>query len=174
MSGLRNHGQTVGNPLEAVLPFGQVVRRTAGRLDPRDSADLTQDVWVAALIYPPRSDANLAAWLSRLTRSAAARRQRARQLRRDAEALWIENGARMASQARSLIPDLEEQEHTHARLGAVLRLLSPTMREVIRLRYLEERGVSEVARTLGIPIGTVRTRLRRALAKMRMLLNRTE
>ncbi len=56
------------------------------------------------------------------------------------------------------------------RLHQALALLDPRLRAVLVLRVSEELEYDEIARTLGIPIGTVRSRLARARSRIRRLL----
>jgi RNA polymerase sigma-70 factor (ECF subfamily) len=55
-------------------------------------------------------------------------------------------------------------------LMAALDQLPPARREVIVLRYLCDLPYEEIAEVLGIPLNTVRTRLRRALGNLRVIL----
>lgn len=52
-------------------------------------------------------------------------------------------------------------------LEAALRVLPDEQREILLLVALEEMSYDDVAQTLGIPIGTVMSRLSRAREKMR-------
>jgi RNA polymerase sigma-70 factor (ECF subfamily) len=52
-------------------------------------------------------------------------------------------------------------------LQAAIARLSPPFREVVLLTDLEEMKYQEVAETLGIPIGTVMSRLARARRQIR-------
>jgi RNA polymerase sigma-70 factor (ECF subfamily) len=52
-------------------------------------------------------------------------------------------------------------------LERLLQRLSPEQREVLLLVGVEELGYQEVARVLGVPIGTVMSRLSRARARLR-------
>ena len=54
-----------------------------------------------------------------------------------------------------------------------LRFLSPEQREVVLLVALEQLTYEEVGRALGIPIGTVMSRLSRGRERMRQLLGDT-
>jgi RNA polymerase sigma factor (sigma-70 family) len=56
-------------------------------------------------------------------------------------------------------------------IDAVLSLSEP-IRSTIVLRYLEDLPPREVARRLGVPIETVRSRSRRGLEDMRATLGR--
>lgn len=59
------------------------------------------------------------------------------------------------------------------RLVALLQYLPPGFRTVLNLYILEERSHEEIARELGISIGTSKSQLHRAKAFMRRLLDKT-
>ena len=59
-------------------------------------------------------------------------------------------------------------------LAAALALLSEEHREVILLVGLEEMTYAEAATVLGIPVGTVMSRLSRARARLRKLMTARE
>ena len=56
-------------------------------------------------------------------------------------------------------------------LDAAIRRLPPDQREVLLLVALEDMSYAEAAETLGIPIGTVMSRLARAREKLRAMLS---
>jgi RNA polymerase sigma-70 factor (ECF subfamily) len=56
-------------------------------------------------------------------------------------------------------------------LDAAIRRLPPDQREVLLLVALEEMSYDEAAGTLGVPIGTVMSRLARAREKLRAMLS---
>ena len=53
------------------------------------------------------------------------------------------------------------------RLRSALRSLSSEQASIVKLSFFEERSHSEIAATLGIPLGTVKSRVRLALAHLR-------
>jgi len=53
------------------------------------------------------------------------------------------------------------------RIRAALAELSAEQAEVIRLAFYEDRPHAEIERTLGIPLGTVKSRLRLAMVRLR-------
>ncbi|HET9644454.1 MAG TPA: sigma-70 family RNA polymerase sigma factor [Burkholderiaceae bacterium] len=55
-------------------------------------------------------------------------------------------------------------------VDAALRALSPPLREVIVLREFEELEYAQIAAIVGVPIGTVMSRLSRARERLRMAL----
>ena len=58
-----------------------------------------------------------------------------------------------------------------ARVTAAIDRLSADQSLVIRLSFLEERPHSEIAELLGIPLGTVKSRIRLAMNRLRELLD---
>ncbi len=77
------------------------------------------------------------------------------------------------------LPDLEsrptQSDALEVRdLAGALQKLSPEQREVLLLVALEELSYDEAAKALGVPIGTVMSRLSRARERLRALLAGTE
>jgi len=60
--------------------------------------------------------------------------------------------------------------HVHESVHAALAALPAEQREAVRLSYFQGLTHSEIARELGIPVGTVKTRLRLAFDKLRVSL----
>jgi len=61
-------------------------------------------------------------------------------------------------------------EHRGARVGAALAALPVEQLEVIRLAFFDDRPHADIERVLGIPLGTVKSRLRLAISRLRKLL----
>ena len=62
------------------------------------------------------------------------------------------------------------REHVYRDLWEAVLSLSPESRAVVVLFYYEDMTVEQVARLLGIPAGTVKSRLSRARKRLRQLL----
>lgn len=111
-------------------------------------------------------------WLLRITRNRAIDRLRRRRRWRlklgRAEAL----GELPPDQVRATEVDEAAQPgwHVHESVHSALERLPPEQREVVRLAYFQGLTHSEVAVRLGIPMGTVKTRLRLAFDKLRISL----
>jgi len=138
-----------------------------------DAADATQDALVSAWRQLPRlrDPAVFDSWLNRIVANAAlmARRHRVR-LR---EVSVRPTGPTAES------PQPEPRQDLHARtqmdemvdndaIGRAFDRLRPQDRMILVLHHVEERPVAEIARSLGIPVGTAKWRLhaaRRALEK---------
>ncbi|OJF14569.1 RNA polymerase subunit sigma-24 [Couchioplanes caeruleus subsp. caeruleus] len=70
----------------------------------------------------------------------------------------------------SVEPSAEEQVLLgleHSDLAAALQEINPELRAVVRATILDGLTAKEAARLLGIPVGTVKTRLMRARAALR-------
>lgn len=151
---------------------GGLVYRFTLRMS-RDAAmaeEITQEVFLALLRQLERFDPQrgaLSTWLCGI-----ARRQ-----------LWkhFEQGAGMASledEAGALEVESEDESpmgsllrrEAVASLWAAVETLPVELREVIVLCALEEMSYEQVAEVLAVPVGTVRSRLHRAKARLKAVL----
>jgi len=57
------------------------------------------------------------------------------------------------------------------RVRAAVRALSPEQIEVVKLSFFDDRPHPEIAERLGLPLGTVKSRLRLAMKRLRSLLD---
>ncbi len=130
-----------------------------------DADDLVQESWLAALRKPPLDRRGVRTWLSKVLRSQArdARRSQGRRQIRERAAAKPE----VASCNRTI-----EREVALEALVRSLRALGPEAREVLFLRYFDRMTFADAATRLGVPLETVRTRHRRALADLRKRLDR--
>ena len=119
-----------------------------GDLD--EAEDLVQEAFVRAAASGRRFDRveNPEAWL----RTTAINQHRSR---------WrkMRNGQR--ARARILPPRDPEALESHLEIITALRALPETQRQVIALHYLADLPVETIAEELGIPPGTVKSRLSR-------------
>jgi RNA polymerase sigma-70 factor (ECF subfamily) len=119
-----------------------------------------------------RESGRLLPWLLRITRNRAIDRLRARR-RRELKARRLESyGALGELWTAPAEPDEAARPgwHVHESVHRALGSLPEDQRAVIRLAYFEGLTHSEIANRLGIPIGTVKTRLRLAFDKLRVSL----
>jgi RNA polymerase sigma-70 factor (ECF subfamily) len=149
---------------EALLAHHQWVRALARSLvrDPNEADDLVQETWLAALRNPPRQAGSIRAWLGRVLRNSA--RQAARsEGRRGAREHAVARPEGLEVAAADAVARVEAQRLVVAR---VLALGEPS-RSAIVLHFFEGLSPRDISRQLGIPVGTVRARIRRALSRMR-------
>ena len=147
-----------------LLAEGAFLRHLASRLVRHEhvAADLVQDAWLVALQQGPRRQASLRPWLGRILRHLAWKLHRSTERRRRIE----QRGARPEATppAVQLVEALELQRAVR---DAVLALREP-YRRVVLLRYLDGLPPQAIAVQLGISTATVKTRLKRALAHLRL------
>lgn len=139
------------------------LRRLARSLvaDPERADDLAQDVAVLALRHPPRAGSSPRAWLARVLRNRAVSVARSETRRRDREAHVPEPAPQPTP------PELEARLRAQrAVIEAVTRLEEP-YRSVVLLRYDQDLAPTAIAEHLGVPVATVKTRLARALERLR-------
>jgi RNA polymerase sigma-70 factor (ECF subfamily) len=143
---------------------------------PAEAEDLFQQTWlrVAEKIqhYDPRR--SFEAWLFTLARNLAIdhlRRMRPESLDEPIgdSAAGETAATRLPSHDRPPIEGILARERTQ-RLGVVLEMLPVVQREVLTLRFEEEMKIEEIAEVLGAPLSTVKTRLRRALERLRVIM----
>lgn len=139
--------------------------------DRTEAEDVVQEVfsqaWRQAGAYDERR-APVAGWLLMMTRTRAIDRLRAR------------SGRVQMVQALPTLPDPPDQhegpealaigEQEAARVRAALETLSDSQRSAIELAYYEGLSQSDIAARLREPLGTVKTRIRTGLLKLRAAL----
>jgi RNA polymerase sigma-70 factor (ECF subfamily) len=128
-----------------------------------DAMDLSQDAFARAFRARKRLDPDrpFYPWLYQILRRLCfnhLRNQKTRRARLEEAAGWLADRAR--SEAASTAPDRTvERAELRARLEAAIATLRPHEREVIVMREFEGLTYREIADLLGIPIGTVMSRL---------------
>lgn len=128
--------------------------------------DLVQEAYAAALERAPDAPGNLRAWMAGVVRNKARMRARSRARRSRREAVVAPTGATPAT------AELLAKEEARQRVLAAVLALPEAYREVILLRYMEDKPPRQIARELGLPVETVRTRLWRARDRLREDLDR--
>ena len=159
----------------------QNTRRVYGlcyRFTGRDSEaqDLTQDVFLRvfkALGGFRSTEGSFVTWLTRLTRNLLIDHYRRTRNQRvtdsiDEQLPRVEEGFVSLSRPDTALAGREASEL----LQGALAKLSPELRETIILRDLQDMEYREIADILGIPEGTVKSRLNRGRAELARLLKK--
>jgi len=149
------------NIVELIPRLRRYARALAGDRNAAD--DLVQDTleraWSKLHLY--RRGTDLRAWLFTVMHNVYVNQRRA---------------ARTSVALDEAMPELaqpvrETDTLVLRDLDAAIRRLPPEQREVLLLVALEEMSYGEAADTLGVPIGTVMSRLSRAREKLRAMLS---
>ena len=165
--------------------FGELVRRYQDRLyntvyrlveNPDDALDVVQDAFLNAYqsLDGFKGDSLFFTWLYRIAVNTAISHKRKQRV-----LLSIDAGLGGASSvephddsAYSRPSESLERAEQEQRVQHALARLSPEHRTVLVLKEMEGQKYEEIADILGVPIGTVRSRLHRARAELRELLEK--
>ena len=133
--------------------------------------DVFAQVWREAARYDDKRS-TVAGWMVMLTRTRAIDRLRARRARPD-----VSSAVELETTQKDPIPSTAESPEsatiTAQEAGVVrgaLAALPDQLRSLIELAYYEGLTHSEIAVRTGIPLGTVKTRLRNAMGTLRSAL----
>tara|TARA_B100001179_G_scaffold204813_2_gene167768 strand:+ start:117 stop:686 length:570 start_codon:yes stop_codon:yes gene_type:complete len=142
--------------------------------DRKEAEDALQDVYITLWRNAARYDASRAspiAWLATFARNRAVDRLRTGKVRRGAVA--VDEAAEIASdtpRADELLIDAERS----ARVHTCLDTLDQPQRGAIRTAFLEGQTYAELAEREGVPLGTMKSWIRRGLLKLRDCMERGE
>ena len=123
--------------------------------------------WKSASRFDPQRGSVLG-WLLMICRSRALDLLRQRRARASAEGLASRLGE------EDSVPGPEEllqQVQSGTAIHRALRELSPLRRQLVALAFLRGMSHQEIARAVHLPVGTVKSHLRRALPGMRTVLD---
>jgi RNA polymerase sigma-70 factor, ECF subfamily len=178
-------GAPAPSSLEELLPrvaqgdraaFAELYDRTAPRVfglvkrllrDHAQSEEVTQEIyleiWQTASRYEPAKGGGMS-WMLTMAHRRAVDRVRASQASRDRDArVGIRDYAREFDSVAERAEVVLESERVKDALGRLTEL----QREAVTLAYFGGYSHSEVAALLRIPIGTVKTRLRDGMIRLR-------
>ena len=149
------------------LQFGPKIKALMMRSgsDAHSAEDLVQDVmltlWRKAELYAA-DRGTVSAWIFTIARNV-----RIDRLRRQSSRVY-EDIADMDIEASDA--DGEEVAEATQRdrlVGEALAELPPDQRRVVEMSFIQDMPQAEIARTLNLPLGTVKSRIRLAYAKLR-------
>ncbi len=154
--------------IEALLAHRQWVRALARSLvrDESSADDVEQQTWQAALENPPEKLGAARAWLGSVVRRTVLESQR-RHVRRQRRELVAARPEGLPSTGDVVA----RVEIDRAVVNSVAELPEP-YRTTLLLRFYDELPPRDVARRMGVPVETVRARVRRGLERVRVGLDR--
>jgi RNA polymerase sigma-70 factor (ECF subfamily) len=136
-----------------------------GGTSTQHAEDLVQEtmlaVWRKAASFDP-ARAGAATWIFTI-----ARNQRIDALRRSARQVLDDEDPSLAPAAPTAPDAALDALQRETRLRAAMATLTAEQIDVIRLSFFEDRPHAEIERVLGIPLGTVKSRLRLAMNRLR-------
>ncbi len=161
--------------------FAAMYDRTAARVygvilrvlrDPAQSEEVAQEVFLelwdrSARFDPQRGTA--VTWIMTVAHRRAVDRVRSEQSLRDR----VERVAAAEPPAYDQVASSVEERAEHERVRRALAAVTDLQREAIELAYYGGRTYRQVADLLGVPLGTIKTRLRDGLRRLQTELDET-
>jgi len=140
--------------------------------DAGTAEDLAQEtlltVWRKAALYAG-DRGSMTTWVF-----AIARNLRIDRLRREVPWQQLPEGRLTEASSEPLPDEAMAEKERQERVQAALAELPPEQKDVVILAYLEGLSHSEIADRLGLPLGTVKSRMRIAYQKIRQTLESLE
>lgn len=141
--------------------------------DAGTAEEITQDVfmrvWNKAETYQPEQG-KVITWLSSITRYRTIDLLRRRGIRPEGNpAAWSEEVAQEIPDAMNVEFEVEISQRRQ-RVHQAMAQLPPDQRQALAYAYFQGYSHSEIAEALNEPLGTVKTRIRLAMQKLRLIL----
>lgn len=150
--------------------------RFTGRSE--DAEDLTQEIFIKIFqtlkTYDP-VQGTFRTWMNRVARNHLV--DHYRRTRKDRATSSLDDHLPKLEQIPGLGEDASAQvefRERKERLQGALNKLSPDLREAVILRDLQDMDYAEIAQVLGVPEGTVKSRINRGRLELARLLKRME
>lgn len=154
------------------MVYGLALRITGS---PTDASEVVQEVyaqvWRQAELYEPLRS-SVASWLCMIARTRALDLTRARARRPSllAEDPALESPAESSDAVQPSPEQAFLGSEAASRLKQAFVHLSEPERRMLQLAYYEDMSHSEIAASTGLPLGTVKTHISRAVKKLKGLL----
>ncbi|MDX1437154.1 MAG: sigma-70 family RNA polymerase sigma factor [Anaerolineales bacterium] len=156
--------------------YGRLVFSLALRMagSPTAAEDLSQEVflqvWKNAAVYQPERG-KVATWMTSITRYRAIdrlRRSNSRPQIQDLGESGLDSLTEDSDQAPEELVALNQQR---LQVRKAIKLLPDDQRQVLLLAFFRGYSHSEIASGLNLPLGTVKTRIRLGMKKLRLTLS---
>jgi RNA polymerase sigma-70 factor, ECF subfamily len=150
--------------------------RFTGR--PHEAEDLTQEVFIKVFQTLTTYDAgqgSFSTWLNRIARNHLVDHYRRTHKDRLTSSLDEEGGGRESTPSAEDPPSARvESRERREILQAALDRLSPDMREAVVLRDFQDLDYDEISEVLGVPEGTVKSRINRGRLELARVIKRMQ
>lgn len=128
--------------------------------DPHQAEDLAQEAWIRILrgLEGFRRDSRFSTWIYRVTMNTFLNANRSAQREQEVVGTLPAGKVAEANDASRVETTLDVQD--------AVRCLPADFRSVVLLRYVADLSYKEIASVLDLPLGTVQSRLKRALDRL--------
>lgn len=140
-----------------------------GGASPSAAEELAQEtmlaVWRKAHLFDP-ARASAAAWIFTIARNL-----RIDSLRRGSPSLYdldLNLGAEEPAQPDAILSGVQDA----AQVRAAMRTLNADQAQAIEMAFFQEQTHTEISQALGVPLGTIKARIRFGMMKLRVFIER--
>jgi RNA polymerase sigma-70 factor (ECF subfamily) len=158
----RAFGELYDRMLPRVLGLAMRVLRDAAQAE-EVSQEVFLEVWQLASRYDVEKGSAVG-WILRKSHGRAVDRVRSSEAR---NARDIKMGIRDLAESTADITEVVELRIESERVNAAMNKLPEAQREAVKLAHLGGYSHSEVSQMLSIPVGTVKTRIRAGISRLR-------
>jgi RNA polymerase sigma factor (sigma-70 family) len=139
--------------------------------DDSDAEDVCQEVFISVFRHDWRQVEHLKTWLLRVAVNHCLNQLKKSSRFKAKEKMLQFQPTSVVVKAAEIIA---EERETALECVRLLRHLPGKMRAVVSLRFLHECSLNEITDILGIPLGTVKSRLNKGLKRMKLLVDSDE
>jgi RNA polymerase sigma-70 factor (ECF subfamily) len=154
---VKRYGERIKNHIQTLVP------------DTRDAEDISQEVFAKAFQMIGSYDSKYAfsTWIYTIARNSSIDFIRKRKI--NAKSFEDLMGGEESNSAYRLVPSPEEHlifEQEIEKIKNAIDSLPEQYRVVAEMRFIHEYAYEEMARELGLPLGTIKTRIKRAKERL--------
>ncbi|MBL4694829.1 sigma-70 family RNA polymerase sigma factor [Candidatus Gracilibacteria bacterium] len=142
------------------------------RVSEHDAEDILQETFISTYQNLNNYDPQLkfSSWIYRITHNKAISHYR----KNKNPSISLDDNEVLYKKLKSDLdlPTETEQKMEKERIGKILDTLSPKYRDVLVLKFLEDKDYTEISDILKIPMGTVATQINRAKKQLKKLIQK--
>lgn len=138
--------------------------------DVEEAHEITQEVLfrICQKAHTYNGGSSLSSWIFTVARNLLIDRTRSRSFKMAAASMPLEDGPPAATWTVADSPERKTmRREITARVREAIKTLPPRQREVVQLRLLAELSLEEIAQTVGLTLGGVKSTLHNALRNLR-------
>lgn len=173
--------ELVAETLKNKEAYGKIIERYEGPLfryirrltnvSPEDAEDLLQEVFIKA--YQNLRDVDkrqkFSSWMYRITRNHVISHFRKHQARPEGHRLELDDHAFESLVGECYADSPFDKEQLREQMDKILKKMDQKYREVLVLKYFQEKSYDEISYILNKPSGSVATLLRRAKKQFQLV-----
>lgn len=134
--------------------------------------DIVQDAWVDIIrtIRRLKDPSLFRGWAYRIVGNKSTDWLRSKTRQRT---LWSEM-ARQKQNDGKFISQKENKDQAQSKIQLGIKALSTISQQILSMKYMDHMSIQEISQALGIPVGTVKSRLHHAREQLKQVIQRNE